>query len=366
MKTRYLVYPLVLIAALVFGVVAFAQDGDTTDDATPAEEAPTEEATPVEEEAVEGEAVVEEAAEVLEVTGLNNPRNISFAPDGTLYIAEGGTGGELSIDTPEGPGTFGMTSSISAVAPDASLSVLVDYLPSSDGSGAHGVYATDTTVWVTLSGGPPFTPLTSAVLVLDRASGRIVGYIDVLAAETAQNPDGNEIDSNPVNIEVGPDGTIYIVDSGCNCIWKVGEGLTLSPAAAWPDNPVPTGVAAADDGSLWVSFLSPFPFTPGSAHIEHWANGELVGSWDGFNMLTDIEVGADGAVYVVSLTQGLGQTGFTPNSGGVWRVENGEATAVADGLNFPYGLAQAPDGTWYVSTNSSFVAPGTGAVVAVP
>src|SRR5688572_2737568 len=92
---------LILIIALLLLVAlpAYAQD-----DATP--EATGEAAPPMELPPLPGEPLV---------TGLDHPRNFSFGADGTLYIAEVGLGGDVTIDTPEGPGTFGMSSEITIV-----------------------------------------------------------------------------------------------------------------------------------------------------------------------------------------------------------------------------------------------------------
>src|SRR5438046_389258 len=76
-------------------------------------------------------------------TGFNNPRGLEFGPDGNLYVAEGGRGGTDStvgqctqVGPPIGPYT-GSTNNpvlggrISKVAPDGTVSTVVNALPSS-------------------------------------------------------------------------------------------------------------------------------------------------------------------------------------------------------------------------------------------
>ena len=78
-------------------------------------------------------------------TGFNNPRGLKFGPDGYLYVAEGGAGGSSStqgicpqVPTPVGPYTGGYTARISKVAPDGTVSTVVDNLPSNQTSPANG------------------------------------------------------------------------------------------------------------------------------------------------------------------------------------------------------------------------------------
>src|SRR5688572_3069977 len=65
-------------------------------------------------------------------SGLNNPRHITFAADGTLYIAEAGTGGDVDAEGPFGPVKAGETAQISAVSPDGEQSVPLPGLISMD------------------------------------------------------------------------------------------------------------------------------------------------------------------------------------------------------------------------------------------
>jgi len=316
-------------------------------------------------------------------SGLNNPRHIFFAADGTLYIAEAGQGGETDAQGPYGPVKADLTAQISAVSPDGTQSVVVPTLLSMDAGfgqieGPTSVTVTDTSYWVTLGMGTK-EPIAEGVQVeslveIDRASGDVLQTIDLRAFENDNNPDqAREIVSNPVDFALAADGTLYIVDASGNSLltWTEAGGLTLF--AAWPSSEdgnvpqaVPTSVAVGPDGDVYVGFLSGYPYLTRAARIERYtSDGTLKETYEDLTYVTDILVTTEGTLYAVELAGGYGDVGFTADSGRVVKIVDGQIGVVRDGLNYPYGLAEDGEGNLFVTINSAFVLPDSGQVIPV-
>ena len=312
--------------------------------------------------------------------GLRSPRQLFYASDGTLFIAEAGTAGDGAVVAdPETTISTGLTGQITAVSPDGEQSVVLPALPSTNRGnddtgyrGSQAIYVTDDSYWIGVGEGPESLfglTLFYNVYEVDRETWRIKTRIDTAQAATeAGQPDADAVNSDPTDITVGDDGTVYIADSGCNCLWSWTEEAGLAAFHLWDieDNPVPTGVSVGPDGSVYVSFLSGFPFEVEGTRIEQYsADGELLQTFEGLTMATDVLVTDDGTIYAVELAAGLGDTGFIPDSGRVVIVSEEGVTPVMEGLRLPYALAQAPDGSLVVSVGAAFDPSGSGMVIAV-
>lgn len=308
------------------------------------------------------------------IDGLTHPRGMSYDADGNLYIAEGGNGGDTPSDLPDAfgnPAMQGTTSRVTFVAPDGFTFTLLPNLPSfsTEGLGAQRIFIDGDTMWLLFSEGPLNVPFNYSAVALDMATFRVKHFIDLYTYEREHNPDGAEVlYNNPNDIDIAPDGTVWIVDAGGNTIytWTPETGQVVFKT--WDTNPVPTSLDFGEDGSIWVSFLGQ-QLVPGAGSVQHLdASGEVIETFEGLTTVTDVLVAADGTVYFVEMFR-EGESPEAPAPGAVSSITADGVSVVVDNLFFPFALAQSPSGDIVVSQGTVTLgeepAPGS-VVLAIP
>lgn len=361
-----------------------------------------------------GAVSAQDASWTVIIDGFDAPRGMDFGPDGLLYVAIAGSGGEECMEAPGPEGDMmqicmGATGGVTTVdVATGETSAAVSGLPSVFLE-AEGVLGPPD-VFVDDAGG--IYLLTADGNVPDpaeRVEGDIGGKVwkvgedgtpqeiaDLLAYEASANPDGGLLDSNPNGIAVGADGSIYVADAGANALVMIDPAGTPSTVAVFPDTmveapampegegaegaegaeaaegaeggmmpmqQVPTSVVLGDDGAVYLTFLRGFPFAPGSAWVARVVPGEDPTVYaEGFTNAIDAAFASDGTLYVLEMFTNSMLSGDP--TGGLWSVPpgGGEATLVAsEGLITPGGIAISADDEIYISNGSA--QPGGGAIV---
>jgi hypothetical protein len=329
--------------------------------------------------------------------GLNNPRHLTVAATGDIFVAEAGTGGKgPCFPSPEDPTAevcFGSTGSITRISGTRQHRV-VSGLPSiaeesgGGASGPSGVIATGgnkLTIMIGLGANPELRDQNAELAAMGTIveshwrNGNARTLADIAAHERETNPIYDP-DSNPVSIL--RQGSSYVVaDAGGNTVVRASKqgatstiavlpGLTatappflgLPPGTQIPVQAVPTSVAVGPDGAYYVSQLTGFPFEKGLAKIYRiGGDGSLSVYAQGLTNVTDLAFADDGTLYAVQISaDGL----LTGPIGALVKVNpGGTPEVVAGGLLAPYGLALSGDSA-YVTTGS--VLAGGGQVVRIP
>jgi sugar lactone lactonase YvrE len=324
--------------------------------------------------------------------GLNGPIGIHVESDGTLWIADSGTGGDHLL---EGviPGTsrivaipWGATARLVRVGTDGTQTnvlALPSIVTPEGTQGAGRIVSLDGVLYFTSGswahGSSIDRPAFMAAIVR-LMDGNVTELVTTWDIERRDNPAGAAIETNPFDLTVGPDRALWLTDAAGNTLYRIDPttgvlelravfdvipGPHPNPArgGAMEIEPVPTAVAFDRRGNTYVSLLPGVPFLPGSGKVVRVAaDGTVTDYATGFTMLTDLVTGPDGRLYGVSIGQFTDQ-GPVPNSGAILRIDKGTSSQVIlTGLSFPSTLAFGPNGDAYIALNA-IGEPGSGQVV---
>jgi hypothetical protein len=325
-------------------------------------------------------------------TGLNNPRGLTFGPDGKLYVAEGGLGGTMTttasqcqqVPAPVGPYSGGFTALILKIGKHGKRTIVASGLPSSQTSPMLGPLVSGVADVAFL--GKQLYALEAAAGCSHGLAGTSNGLLRITATGKARQVVNLSayLKAHPVRDErferddFEPDGTwysmvtlnhdFYAVEPNHQEIDRITPSghitrvLDMSKSSIQAGRWIGPTSISTHGGDLYFGALGPFPIKPGidaiwkltpTGHLRVFAHGlttVLGTAWD-----------TRGRLYALESMTAAGLPG--PSELGTGKVvqinPSGTKKVIATGLSFPTGITYGPDGALYVS-NFGFGGPQPG------
>jgi len=320
-------------------------------------------------------------------SGLTNPRGFTWGPDGDLYVALAGSGGEnkATEEAPTtqaiGPYLGGSTAAVAMIENGCPVAVATGLPSTRDALG--GVLGVDDVAFLggelyaaVDGGGPvhgnPDQPAGVYRINIDEGSYELVADFSAwMRATPVANP--------PPDLD--PDAGAYrmVADEEAGALWVVepnnGQVVSVTPdgtitriADLSAGHPVPAAIAAAPEGGVYIGNLTTVPFPDGAAKVVHVsADGTVEDVWTGLTTVVDVAVDEDGMLYALEMSTGnLDAPPFlTFGTGRVVRQTGADSLeVVAEGFMLPIALEIGPeDGSFYVAMPAIGADRGEGTIV---
>ena len=336
-------------------------------------------------------------------TGLNDPRGLAFGPNGSLYVAEAGTGGTAStegvcdqVQFPIGPYHGGNTARVLKFSRRGGVTVIADGLPSTeanpaiggDKSGVSSLAFVGNRLLALISGGGcshGHLEADNGILRLDKNLDKNGGYSELanLSSWLKANPGAK---GKQPGGDYEPDGTWYsmLFEQGRLYAVEPNHGLLVD---VHPKRGTVTLVRdlfatfgdhtytalAADRGDLYVGTLGQIVFLPDvfppvpdlAASFEAGVyrlsrNGQAVQVAAGLRAVLGLAFDKQHRLYA------LQSPIFMPGTGSLVRQRrSGEWETVVSNLTFPSSVAIGPDGAFYITECGYHCGPGDGRILRV-
>lgn len=317
--------------------------------------------------------------------GLTTPRGFTWSADGTLYVALAGSGGATAATEQAptskiiGPFSGGTTGAVAKIENGCPVAVATGLASTVDGMGevlgAEDVAFLGGQLYVSVDGGGPVHGNA------DHASGVYKVNADgttALVADLSAYVRANPVKQVPGDYDPDADGYRMVADEKAGALWVLepnsggvlsvkADGTIARIADLSTGHPVPSAIALAPDGGVYIGMLTTVPFPDGASKVIHVAaDGTVTDVWTGLTAVTGLAVGSDGTLYALELSTGnlQGPPFLVPGSGKVVKQTGAAASEeVATGLMFPIAMGFAPDGGLYVSTPAIGADQGQGAIL---
>ena len=325
----------------------------------------------------------------LYASNLNGPRGLVFDSDGTLYVAEAGTGGTVSTvgacaqtPPPIGPYLGGTAARISAIDKNGNRTTLASGLPSSlaaegDLQGVADLAFLDGKLYALIAGGGCShgnATLPNGIVKVNLNNGKW-SYITDLSVFYLEHPVAypNAGDFEPDGVPyslIADNDRLYAVEPNHGQVTATtADGATTQviDLSLSQGHIVPTSIVARDS-NLYLGNLGLFPIEqtfdriitlsknlgfldtmPGLETKSTDLNKfRVANSRAGFTTVVSLKLGPDGLLYALELSDAAGFPGL--GNGKVIRLKrDGTLQEVVTGLSVPTGMTFGPDHDLYVS-----------------